>query len=111
MSNSLWTTLQKIGINLVPIRPSNPLLHPSVHGYPIKKCIQFYLAFEKREQEKRRDLPYQNHAITHFHTWDLAHFGIVSWLCCYACLTDRRKTSKNLVDSRKNWKILTVSRK
>ena len=26
-------------------------------------------------------------------------------------LTDRRKTSINLVDSRKNWKILTVSRK
>ena len=25
-------------------------------------------------------------------------------------LTDRRKTAKNLVDSRKNWKILTVSR-
>ena len=49
------------------IRPSNPLLHPSVHDYPIKKCIQFYLAFEQREQEKRRDLPYQNHAITHFH--------------------------------------------
>ena len=26
-------------------------------------------------------------------------------------LTDRRKTAKNLVDSRKDWKILTVSRK
>ena len=26
-------------------------------------------------------------------------------------LTDRRKTAKSLVDSRKNWKILTVSRK
>ena len=26
-------------------------------------------------------------------------------------LTDRRKTAKNLVDSRKNWKILTKSRK
>ena len=26
-------------------------------------------------------------------------------------LTDRRKTAKNLVASRKNWKILTVSRK
>ena len=26
-------------------------------------------------------------------------------------LTDRRKTAKNLFDSRKNWKILTVSRK
>ena len=25
-------------------------------------------------------------------------------------LTDRRKTAKNLVDRRKNWKILTVSR-
>ena len=25
-------------------------------------------------------------------------------------LTDRRKTAKNFVDSRKNWKILTVSR-
>ena len=26
-------------------------------------------------------------------------------------LTDRRKTAKNLADSRKKWKILTVSRK
>ena len=26
-------------------------------------------------------------------------------------LTDRRKTAKNLADSRKNWKILTVNRK
>ena len=26
-------------------------------------------------------------------------------------LTDRRKTAKTLVDSRKNWKFLTVSRK
>ena len=26
-------------------------------------------------------------------------------------LTDRRKTARNLVDSRKNWKTLTVSRK
>ena len=26
-------------------------------------------------------------------------------------LTDRRKTAKNLADNRKNWKILTVSRK
>ena len=26
-------------------------------------------------------------------------------------LTDRRKTAKNLVDSRENWKILTASRK
>ena len=26
-------------------------------------------------------------------------------------LTDRRKTTQNLVDSRKNWNILTVSRK
>ena len=26
-------------------------------------------------------------------------------------LTDRRKTAKNLVDSGKNWKILTISRK
>ena len=26
-------------------------------------------------------------------------------------LTDRRKTAKNLVDSHKNWKIFTVSRK
>ena len=26
-------------------------------------------------------------------------------------LTDGRKTAKNLVDSRKNWKILTVNRK
>ena len=29
MSSSLWSTLKQIGINLVPIRPSNPLLHPS----------------------------------------------------------------------------------
>ena len=26
-------------------------------------------------------------------------------------LADRRKTAKNLADSRKNWKILTVNRK
>ena len=26
-------------------------------------------------------------------------------------LTDTRKTAKNLVDSRENWKILTISRK
>ena len=26
-------------------------------------------------------------------------------------LTDRRKTAQNLVDSRKNWEILTFSRK
>ena len=26
-------------------------------------------------------------------------------------LTNRRKTAKNLVDSRKNWKIVAVSRK
>ena len=26
-------------------------------------------------------------------------------------LTDRRKKAKKLVDSRKNWKVLTVSRK
>ena len=67
MSNSLWTTLKKIGINL-PISPSNPLLHPSVHDYPIKKMCSvlpetlmsfwFYLAFEQREQEKRRELIY-----------------------------------------------------
>ena len=62
MSNSLWTTLKKIGINL-PISPSNPLLHPSVHDYPIKKMCSvlpetlmsfwFYLAFEQRKQEKK----------------------------------------------------------
>ena len=38
MSNSLWTTLKKIGINL-PISPSNPSFHPAGHDYPIKKNV------------------------------------------------------------------------
>ena len=38
MSNSLWTTLKRIGINL-PISPSNPLFHPCAHDHPIKKNV------------------------------------------------------------------------
>ena len=62
MSNSLWTTLKRIGINL-PISPSNPLFHPCAHDHPIKKMYSvlpetlmsfwFYLAFEQRELEKK----------------------------------------------------------
>ena len=73
MYNSLvWTTLKKIGINL-PISPSNPLFHPSVHDYPIKKMYSvlpetlmsfwFYLAFEQREQEKKRELIYLSRTV------------------------------------------------
>ena len=55
MSNSLWTTLKKIGINLVPIRPTNPLLHSSVHGYPIKKMYSVLpCVWAKRTREKKR---------------------------------------------------------
>ena len=36
---------------------------------------------------------------------------VVSFRRVLMGLTDRRKTAKNLVDSRKNWKILTVNRK
>ena len=45
------------------------------------------------------------------------NFDLVSWWKQIVLkrismgLTNRRKTAKNLVDSRKNWKILTVSRK
>ena len=65
MSNSLWSTPKNIGINLVPIRPSNPLLHPSVHDYPIKKNVfsftrnpyEFLVlprVWAKRKREKKR---------------------------------------------------------
>ena len=37
--------------------------------------------------------------------------GVVPYMRVSMGLTDRRKTAQNLVDSRKNWKILTVSRK
>ena len=72
MSNSLWTTLKRISINL-PISPSNPLFHPCVHDHPIKKMysvlpetlmsLWFYLAFEQREQEKRRELIYLSRTV------------------------------------------------
>ena len=72
MSNSLWTTLKRIGINL-PISPSNPLLHPCVHDHPPQKMYSvlpetlmsfwFYLAFEQREQEKKRELIYLSRTV------------------------------------------------
>ena len=52
MSNSLWSTLKKIGINLVPIRLSNPLLHPSVHGYPKKNVFSFTSRLSKENKGK-----------------------------------------------------------
>ena len=52
MSNSLWSTLKKNGINLVPIRLSNPLLHPSVHGYPIKNVFSFTSRLSKENKRK-----------------------------------------------------------
>ena len=55
MSNSLWSTLKKNGINLVPIRPSNPLLHPSVNGYPIKKCILISFTSRLSKRNKRKE--------------------------------------------------------
>ena len=52
MSNSLWSTLKKNGVNLVPIRLSNPLLHPSVHGYPIKNVFSFTSRLSKENKRK-----------------------------------------------------------
>ena len=51
-SYSLWYTLKNIGINLVPIRPSNPLLHPSVHDYPIKNVFSFTSRLSKENRRK-----------------------------------------------------------
>ena len=52
MSNSLWSTLKKIGINLVPISPANPLLHPSVHDYPIKNVFSFTSRLSNENKRK-----------------------------------------------------------
>ena len=52
MSNSLWSTLKNIGINLVPIRPPNPLLHPFVHDYPIKNVFTFTSRLSKENKRK-----------------------------------------------------------
>ena len=52
MTNSLWSTLKNIGINLVPIRPPNPLLHPSVHDYPIKNVFSFTSRLSKENKRK-----------------------------------------------------------
>ena len=43
--------------------------------------------------------------------FSLTLFPSLSWKRVSMGLTDKRKTAKNLVDRRKNWKILTVSRK
>ena len=52
MSNSLWSTFKKIGINLVPICLPNPLLHPSVHDYPIKNVFSFTSGLSKESKRK-----------------------------------------------------------
>ena len=52
MSNSLWSTLKNIGINLVPIRPPNPLLHPFVHDYPITNVFSFTSRLRKENKRK-----------------------------------------------------------
>ena len=52
MSNSLWSTFKKISINLVPICPPNPLLHPSVHDYPIKNVFSFTSRLSKESKRK-----------------------------------------------------------
>ena len=54
MSNSLWSTLKKIGINLVPICPPNPLLHPSVHDYAIKNVFSFTSRLSKESKRKEK---------------------------------------------------------
>ena len=52
MSNSLWCTQKNIGINLVPIRPPNPLLHPSVDDYQIKNVFSFTSRLSKENKRK-----------------------------------------------------------
>ena len=55
MSNSLWSTLKNIGINLadlVPVCPPNPLLHPSVHDYPMKHVFTFTSRLSKENKRK-----------------------------------------------------------
>ena len=55
MSNSLSSTLKNIGINLadlVPVCPPNPLLHPSVHHYPMKNVFTFTSRLSKENKRK-----------------------------------------------------------
>ena len=55
MSNSLSSTLKNIGINLadlVPVCPPNPLLHPSVHDYPMKNVFTFTSRLSKENKRK-----------------------------------------------------------
>ena len=55
-----------------------------------------YRKKKKRKQEKRKNAE------------ELTSYAYMRALMG---LTGRRKTSKNLIDSSKNWKLLTVSRK
>ena len=55
MSNTLSSTLKNIGINLadlVPVCPPNPLLHPSVHDYPMKNVFTFTSRLSKENKRK-----------------------------------------------------------
>ena len=61
MSSSLWSTLKIIGINLVPVCPPNPLLHPSVHDYPIKNVFTF--SFRLSKENKRREEIYLSRTV------------------------------------------------
>jgi len=87
MSNSLWSTLKKNGINLVPIRPSNPLLHPSVHGYPIKKCILISFTSRLSKENKRKEEIYLSRTVLLliFAFWLISEFSRVfaATLVCY----------------------------
>ena len=101
MSNSLWSTLKKNGINLVPICPSNPLLHPSVHGYPIKKCIliSFTSRLSKKKKNKRKEEIYLSRTVRvlfrNFHVlllllWlamELMVFFCLFWLVLFLMLS------------------------
>ena len=61
MTSSLWTTLKNIGINLVPVCPPNPSLHPSVHDYPIKNVFTF--SFRLSKENKRREEIYLSRTV------------------------------------------------
>ena len=82
MSNSLWSTLKNIGINLVPIRPPNPLLHPFVHDYPIKNVSSFTSRLSK-ENKRKEEIYLSRTVLLLTVTFSL---GIVAWLNSYACL-------------------------
>ena len=77
--------------------------------YPGVYHMKFQIFFSCSTELRLWLSPYRWTPCYWFPFWDLfenPYFKRVSM-----GLTDRRKTAKNLVDSRKNWKILTVSHK